>query len=156
MATSHYSTFTFLDYSGEKSTSRVYNGAITTVSLPEFLTEFGALRAAMDTITSGTINKEAWVGDDTLLSNALPVSEYAQRELKWLVTYRNTVSNNLYTVTVPTADPTGRLIPGTDLADLANAGIAAYVTAFEAIARSPENDLDVVDVVSIRLVGRNI
>lgn len=152
----HLSTFTFLDYSNEKSNVRIYNGAITPASLAGYLTEFGALRTALDGITLGTIHKEAWIGDDTLLSNSLPASPLAQRELKWLVTYRDTTSQNLYTITIPTADPTGRLVPGTDLADLTEAGMAAFVTAFEQTARSPEADTHNVEVMTIRLVGRNI
>lgn len=152
----HYSTFTLLDYSGEKSSVQVYNGSITALTIADFLTEFGALRAAIDGITLGTVHKEKWTGDDTLLSNTLPTSQFAQRELKWLVKYRNVANNKLFTVEVPTADPTGRLIPGTDLADLTNAQMAAFVTAFETIARTPDNDVDGTDVMEVRLVGRNL
>lgn len=159
----HLSSFTLLDYSNEKSNVRLYNGAITSVNIAAFLTEFGQMRDAIDLITSGTIHKEAWIGDETLLSNTLPTNPFSQRELKWLVQYRDTTSNNLYTITLPTADPSGvdgggdpRLVPGTDLANTANADIAAFITRFNSFARSPEADDHLVAVTEIRLVGRNI
>lgn len=152
----HYSNFQLLDYSGERSTVSMFNGPITAGTIAGFLTAFGGMRTAIDGITLGTMSKEKWVGDDTLLSNALPANAFAQRELKWLVVYRNTVSNKIYTLEIPTADPTGRLIAGTDRADLAEANTAAFVTAFNAFARSPENDTDAVAVQEILLVGRNI
>jgi len=34
--------------------------------------------------------------------------------------------------------------------------IAAYVTAFETIAKSPDDDAEGVNVLDMRLVGRNI
>lgn len=152
----HYGTFTFLDYSGEKSTVQFYNGAITAVSLAGYLTNFGALRTAIDGITLGTIHKEKWVGDDTLLSNANPTNAFAQRELKWLVRYRGNSSQKVYTLEIPTADPTGRLLPDSDFADLDETATAAFVSAFETIARAPDDDNENVTVLSIQLVGRNL
>lgn len=158
----HISTFTLLDYSNEKSSTSIYTGAITAVSIGGFLTEFGQMRTAIDDITLGTLHKEQWVGDATVLSQTPPASPYAQRELKWLVTYQGNTSQKLYQVTIPTADPNGtdgdgrpRLVPGTDLANLENEDIAAFVTRFESFARTPDSDTETVNVLSIRLVGRN-
>lgn len=156
MPTQHYSLFTLLDASGEKSNTTVYNGAITPASLAGFLTEFGQLRDAIDAITLGTIHKEAWVGDSTVLSQTLPTNQFAQRELKWLVRYRGNTSNKIFTLTIPTADPTGRLVAGTDRADLTNAQIANFVTEFQGFARTPDSDTETVTVLDITLVGRNI
>lgn len=156
MGTTHRSVFTLRDYSGELSTVNIYNGAITPTSLPGFLTDFGALRNAIDTVTLGVIAKEMWVGDDTELSRAAPTNVFAQRELKWLIRYTGNTNGGLYTVSLPTADPTGRMLPGSDFADLSNADMAALVTAFENIARTPLSDTETVNVLSIELVGRNI
>jgi len=100
----HYSTFTLLDYSDEKSTVSVHNGAITAVSIAGFLTQLGALRDAIDGITLGTLQKEKWVGDDTVVTNAWPTDPAAQREAKLLVTYMDTTTEKEYTLTVPTVD----------------------------------------------------
>lgn len=56
---------------------------------------------------------------------------------------------------IPTPD-TDKLVPGTDLADMTDTDIAAYVTAFETIAKSPDDDTEGVNVLDMRLVGRNI
>lgn len=150
--------FTLLDFSGEKSNMSFYAGDITAVSLPGFLTDFGQLRTAIEGITLGTMNKERWIGDDTLLSNTPPASPVAQREIKWLVTYQGNTSQKLFQMEIPTADLTiaGILVPGTDLADLTQAAMATFVTEFETIARTPDDDTETVNVISVRFVGRNL
>lgn len=150
------SIFTLLDYSNERSAVSITNGDITAVSLPGFLTDFGDIRDTIDGITLGTMSKEQWIGDDTLLSNALPASAFAQRELKWLVIYTNNVTGKLHNLEIPTADPVGRLIAGTDRADLTEANMLAFVTDFNGFARSPENGVDAVTIQEILLVGRNL
>ncbi|MFQ3647752.1 MAG: hypothetical protein SNJ80_12550 [Anaerolinea sp.] len=156
MTTQHYSMFTLLDASNEKSNVTIYNGAITATSLPGFLTQFGAVRSAIDAITLGTIHKEAWIGDSTVLSQTLPTNAFAQRELKWLVRYRGNTSNKIFTLTIPTADPAGRLVAGTDRADLTNPQIQTFITEFQNFARTPDDDTETVTVLDITLVGRNI
>lgn len=151
------SAYTFLDFSGEKSTFSVSNGAITSVSLPGFLTQFGALRDAVDAITLGTLHKEMWVGDNTVLSNVRPTSVFAQREMKWLVRYQGNTSQKIFTAEIPTADPTGRLLAGSDRADLTSgSGMPAFVTAFQNLVRSPDDPSETVTILDIYLVGRNI
>lgn len=150
------SSFTFLDFSGEKSTFTVNNDVITAATLPGFLTQFGALRDAADAITLGTLHKEMWVGDNTVLSNIRPTNPFAQRELKWLVRYQGNTSQKVFTAEVPTADPTGRLLPNSDQADLTNVQMAAFVTAFQDLVSSPDDPAENVTVLSIQLVGRNI
>ena len=156
MATSHYNTVTLVDYSNEKSTVSVYNGSITALTIAAFLTQVSALRTSIEGITKGVVVGTSWVGDKDTLAAVPPTDVFAQRELKWLVRYENVVSHNIYTMEIPTADPTARLLPASDKADLADTEIAAFVTAFEAIARSPENDVDGVSVLDITLVGRNL
>jgi len=147
--------FTFMDYGREKSTMGLYAGDVTAVSIGGFLTQFGALRTATEAITLGTVNKEQWIGDDTLLSNVPPVSAFAQRESKWFVTYRGDTSQKEFHLEIPTAD-LALLADNEEFLDLTTAGVIAdWVTAFEAIARSPESDIETVTVVSIQFVGRN-
>lgn len=152
----HYSLYTLLDASGERSTTKIYNGPITVGTITGFLTEFGQMRDAINAITLGTMEKEAWVGDATVLSTALPANAFAQRELKWLVRYRDTVTNKRYTLEIATADPTGRMVAGSDLANLSETQMAAFVTQFNSYARCPDSDANAVEIVDIRLVGRNI
>lgn len=154
MAAEHYGTFTILDYSEEKSTFRFNFGAITAVSLPGFLTNFGALRTALGNIILGTVQKEAWVGDSTVLDNTPPASSNAQVELKFLVTYEGDTTKKKFRHEIPTPD-TSKVLPGTDIVDLTDTDVAAYVAAFETIGRSPDNDTETVTVLDMRLVGRN-
>lgn len=156
MATSHYNTITLIDYSKEKSSVTVLNGSITALTIAAFLTQFGTLKTATEGITKGVIVGSSWVGDKDTLAAAPPLDVFAQRELKWLVRYENVVSHKVYTLEIPTADPTDRLLPESDKADLTDAAIIAWVDAFEAIGRSPENDVDGVAVLDITLVGRNL
>lgn len=141
------------DWSNELGRTKVHMGPITAGTIAGALTQMGALRTAIAGITSGVVASEQWVGDDTNLSNALPVSEEAQRETKWLVTYQGDTSLKKFNITIPTAEFTGRLIAGSDEADLSNTDIAAFVTAFEAIARTPDSDTETVTVLSIRVAG---
>lgn len=150
----HYGTLTYVDYSDEKSSFQFNFGAITAVSLPGFLTQFGAFRTATNAISLGTLVSDQWVGDATKYGNAPPTNPNAQRERKFLVTYEDTTTLALYRLEIPCADLTGRMIPDTDLVDLTNTQIAAWITAFEALCRSPEGNAVV--VVRMQAVGRNI
>lgn len=151
-------TFTLLDFSEEKGSFSFYAGDITAVSLPGFLTEFGSLRTATENLTRGTMHQEQWVGDRTVLSQIPPTDPDAQREDKLLVTYQGDVSQKLFQLEIPTLDRSivGLLIPGSDDVDLAQTEMAAWVTAFEQIARSPDSDTETVTVISARYVGRNL
>lgn len=159
--------FTILDYSREKSTLALATGNITAVSIAGTLTQVGALRTAIDGIILGVISDERLSVFETNLSNIPPVSELAQIESAWLVQYEdnqaffdppdNAIPNEgfgkLFTMTIGTADIVGRLLPASDEADLTDTQIAAFITAFEAIARSPYGGT--VNVTRITFVGRN-
>jgi len=96
MAT-HEAMFTILDYSNEKSTTKVYNGVITAGTIVGYLTAFGALRDAIADIIRGEIATEVWVGDRTVLTTTPPTDEEASREAKWLVRYVGDTSDKIYT-----------------------------------------------------------
>lgn len=151
----HYAGVSVLDYSEETSSTNFSIGAITAVSIAGFLTQFGAWKTALGNIILGTVSKDRWVGDATDISNTPPASANAQIELKWLVTYEGATTKKKFRQELPTADP-DKLIPGTDKADLTDADIAAYITAFEAVAKSPDDDTEAVNVLDINLVGRNV
>lgn len=161
--------FSHIDYSREKASWSIATGEVTAVSLPGLLTEVGALRSATNGITLGDVSDERLSVFDTNLSNTPAASPLAQVESSWLVTYEdnlpffddpvNAIPNEgfgrLFTVTIPTADiaATGRLQANSDHANLAETGMAAFVTAFEATARSPYGGTT--NIVDIVFVGRN-
>jgi len=152
----HHGSFTFLDFSEEKSSMSFHFGPITALTIAAFLTQFAALRTATEAIALGELSDDMWVGDSTNYAAAAPTDPNAQRERKWLVQYEGTTSHTLYSTTIPTANLAGTdfLLPGTDEADLTTTEIAAFVTAFEAFAIGPGGNAAVVD--DILLVGRNI
>jgi len=158
----HYNVLTYRDYSKELSRMKVYNGAITAVSIAGFLTNLAALETATDNLVLGVRATTQWVGDVVENSAAIPTSLYAQRERKALVTYEGDTSHDVFTLTIPTvrlyaADgTTPLLIANSDFFDLDAPLVDAWVTAFENIARTPNSDTETVTVISIQAVGRNI
>lgn len=166
-------TFTIEDYSHETSTTTINVQDITTLNYGDVSTAVSGVENAIEDITLGVLRRtslnKSYVG-----SAAAVTEEHAQREMKWLVVYRDVlpfldagglVSNPGYLKTfsfeVPCPD-TALLIEGTDKADLASTEMAAFVAAVEASVRSPYNTYSVivagpfVEVIDITLVGRNV
>jgi hypothetical protein len=161
MASQHYTEWSILDYSNEKSPVKLFNGAIDITSLAGFLTDVGSLRGQLTAIILGTVNSEKWVGDSTVLSNTLPTDPDAQRERKGLVTYTGNTTGKKFTFTIPTirtktSGGASLIVPGTDLFNLTLSPIAAFVAGVNGFARTPDDDTEAITIQSIRLVGRNI
>jgi len=149
----HYGLFTFIDYSEENSSMKFYNGPITALTIAAYLTQYGALRDAVEDISLGVLVADQWIGDNTHYANAAPTDVNAQRERKWLVSYEGTTSHSKYTMTIPCANFEDQLLPDSDEADLTTTEMAAFITAFETVARTPEGEA--VNVLDITGVGRN-
>lgn len=155
----HYASLTFLDATGEKTNTNFPHGAITAANLPGYLTAYGTFRAAVEGITRGTLHKERIVMDDTLISNSIPANPDAQREDKILVVYRDTTTNKKYTLTIGTLDrQVVQFVPGGgDAIDLtAPAAVATFVSEFQAFCHPPDAPANAVEIVQMRVVGRNI
>ena len=161
-------SFTLIDYNREKSTVNFNIAAITAASLPGTLTQFGALRTAIEAITLGPVSDEALYVNRTKITNVPAIDPSAQRERKWLVQYEdvtqffddpvNAIPNagykKLFNVELATADLTGnRLLPNSDEADLTEDSIAAFIGAFETLVKSPYGGD--INIVRITAVGRN-
>jgi hypothetical protein len=150
-----------LDYSDEKSPIKLYNGAVTAISIGGFLSDVASLRALFIAAILGTVSTEKWVGDSTVVSNTRPTDPDAQRERKGLVTYVGDTTGKKFTFTIPairtkTSGGAALIVPGTDLFDLTLAPIAALVAGINGFARTPDDDTETITIQSIRLVGRNI
>lgn len=150
----HSGSLSFVDYSNEKSSMTFNFGEITAVSLPGFLTEFDDFRTATEALSLGALVGDSWTGDITKYDNAPPTDVNAQRERKFQVLYQGATTFSQYQLEIPVADFTGRMIDDTDLVDLTNTEVAAWITAFETLCRSPEGEN--VEVLQIRGVGRNL
>lgn len=153
MATS--TVFTLLDFSDETSTVSMQGVTLTAANFDAQATLFNAVNSALFNLTLGVEHKHQR-SIVTIGSSTPPTDPYAQRELKWLMTYSGNTSGKEFQIEIPTPDLTDNLVPGTDLADLSSTDWAAFVTAFEAYAKSPDNGTEAVTVQSARLVGRNL
>lgn len=156
----HVAQLRYRDATGEIGSFEVQIGAITAVSLPGFLTQFGAFQTATDNITLGVRAGQSWTGDRTVVSNDVPTDKKAQRENKLEVSYQDNVTEEIWSITVSTVDlDKCNFVPnGGDAVIFSGAGahadIVAWVTAFEAMVKAPRTGNDVT-VVGMRFVGVN-
>jgi hypothetical protein len=156
MAAVHTYSRQYRDYSRELSNATLFIPAITVGTIVAILGEIGNYATALDGITLGVAAQDVIVLDRNVLSASVPGSEFAQRETKWLVHYHSATLQNKFTLEIPTADPTGRLQPGTDLMDLTDTQAAAWVSTFEILAVAPDDPTDQCVVDFVELVGRNL
>lgn len=160
-------SFSFKDYNGEASNVSFGIVPVTALNLAGLLTWVGTLRTAVDGITLCNITGEAMKVFNTKLSGANATDASAHRERKWLVRYEdnqqffdppvNAIPNEgygkVFNIEIPGAD-SALLLANSDKADLANPAVAAFVTAFEANARSPHGGT--CNVIELVMVGRNL
>lgn len=149
------STFQITDYSNEKSTFQVNSIVLNAGNFAAQSTLAATLVGATEDLSIGELTKQT-LNQIVLDAPAVPTNVYAQRELKWLVTYQGDSSGKLFSIEIACPDITDNIVPSTDLADLTSTDWVAWVDAFEAFARSPDDLAETVTVVSARLVGRNI
>lgn len=159
-------TLTIEDYNRETSTTSVNIGPLTAANYTAKHAAIDAYKTAVAGITLGEIRKVT-VNEVFAESVAAITDVNAQRERKWLVTFRDnteffdagdTISNvgygQLFKVEIPCAD-LGLLDNNLDVLALDDTFAAAYVTAAEALVNSPWGGNECV-VVKIDHVGRNL
>jgi len=143
----------YRDHSDETSTVGFSGVALSAANFTAQVALQDALIAATDAITLGNLAQYQRVADVVEGSNAIPSNPFAQREMKWLVSYEDNVTFQRYTKEIPTPD-LALLTPNTDLMDIAAGAGQAWVAAFDAYQFSPNGNS--VTVLSVRLVGRNL
>lgn len=146
---------TYRDYgtTGERSTA-IFDGVdFTALNFDAQVTAQNALRDAVNAITLGELTKVTRIAVESPQPGANPASKFAQRELKWLVRYRDDVTGKRATLEIPCAD-LAKLDPNNqDIADVTDTDIAAFIAAFQAYVLGPSGNNAVVD--QIVFVGRN-
>lgn len=143
-----YVTAAYADRSGEIANCSFY------VDGAEADTASAAVTSAIDAMVVG-IRRRTDIVDPYSFSNATPTSPYANRETKMLVSYEDTTNFKRYVLTVPMPDLANMaILAGTDLFDMTDSPLSGFITAFEANAKS--QDGNAVNVLSCKLVGRNI
>lgn len=147
--------FTIRDYSNELSSFGVISVTGNAGNLAAETAAAAALSSAVENLTIGHLDKYTY--QIFLLDNPItPSNVYAQREVKWLVSYVGDTSGKNYSIEIAAPDLTGNIVANSDMADLGSTDWAAFVTAFEAFARAPDNGTETVTVTGARVVGRNI
>lgn len=149
----------------ENATMSLNPGPITSVNYDAKRDAIDDLKAVMTNLILGEV-RFTGLTIKTTESVAVVTNKDAQRERKWLVTYRdntefldvgdtieNTGFGKLYNVEVPTAKLSLLSAKSDDL-DLTVVAIAAWITAFEAVQNSPTGGNDI-EVISIKHVGRS-
>lgn len=148
----------YMDYDKEISGVKLEGATLSAANFDAQVTLWNTLQAAMNVVTLGSPTRRA-ISHGTYYGDVPPTDPTAQRESKWLVTYRDDSSpGRKLTAELPCADlgPTlGLLMPHTKQADLTVQAWIDFVTAFEAVVKAPITGGDVT-VLDIRHVGRNL
>lgn len=147
-------SWTFLDHSNEAASMGINVAAPTAAGFDAQQSALLALQVAIEALTGGQVVK-----DQTSLAHqytrTIPPSQSAQRENKFIVIYEDATLHTLHKVEMPTANlaASGVVIPaGTDDLDLSQTEVAAFIAAFEAVAKAPRT-LNNVNVVRIYYSG---
>jgi len=148
----------YRDYSGETKNIRLYSGEITAVTLPGFLTKFGALQTALDAVTLGVRAKQTW-GEESIVSNARPTEKDAQVETELLVRCQGATSEAPFSFRIPTVDYTAFTYadpPAGDQVIISGAGASAetvaLIAAIEDLVKMPNDNTEGVVVVGMNVV----
>jgi len=148
-------TIQYRDHSKEVKSIRLYAGELTAVSLPGFLTQFGALQTALDAVTLGVRSAQSW-GEETIVSNAVPAEKEAQIESEMLVRVRGAVSEAPWSFRIPTVDYAAFNYNGDDNVIISGAGASAattaLITAIEDLVKMPADETEAVVVVGMNVV----
>jgi len=149
-------TITITDYSQENTSFGFVSSALTAGNIAGQTTALGALATATEALIIGHLSKQQ-VAQVLVDDYSVPTNPFAQRELKWLVSYQSLTSGKLWSLEIGTPDlGNDNIIPGTDSADLTSDAWSAWVSAFVSVAKAPDDITDSVIVLGAKLVGRNI
>lgn len=147
--------FTINDNSNEKSSFAINTVNLTAANFDAQATIAANFAAAVGNLTIGELVKQTQ-NNVPLDSPATPTSVYAQREMKWLVSYRGNSSGKLFQVEIACPDLTDNVVPNTDVADITSTDWAAFKTLWDANVKSPDDLAETTVLVGAKLVGRNI
>jgi len=143
------------DYSDEKSSWGFAVATLSAANVAAQQTLIDAVVTATSAIVLTAATKEETTYKRTIHAGAQPTDPLAQRENKWLVRYTGDATFKKFTLEIPGADLSKlSTSPQSDFADLTDTDIAAWVTAFEAVAKSPDDPTETVTVRNIQFVGR--
>lgn len=149
-------SFTLVDFSGEQSTLRLYTPDIDNGNVDNYLDDnlvtgiMGQMRGAINGLTLMNHVRRQLVAEVIADTLTLPADSNAQRERKLLFTLADQTSSRLFNHTIPGYNMAGA-VQGSDVVDLTDAAVAAYITEL-ANFRGPDGGA--ISVVSAKHVGR--
>jgi len=152
-------THGMIDNSGEGASVTFYLPDVTPANYADITgngptDNVGALRLAVAGISLANSTRHTVTTEVYPEAGTLPSSPWAQREIKLLVQFVDTVNSKKGTVSIPAPDLSILAQPGTDVVDhVSNVAAAAFVAAFEANAVS--QDGNPITVTGMRIIGRN-
>lgn len=145
---------TLADYGGEKSTATFYVDDFVESTYDSQVSLVASLFTALLNITLGIEVKRFLKVLDVGSGSGQATDVMAQRELKWLVRYSDDVTAKSYQMEVPSPDVSLLSSSARQNMDISGGAGAAFVSAFEAAAVSPDGNA--VTVESVTLVGRTL
>lgn len=162
---------TFIDYGGESSVTNIPIQDVGAGNYAAVTQDLDEIKDALITVSRCNVLRTGFTKTFPE-AGGLPASPEAQREDKWLVTYRDTtqfldvgstIANpgflKVFNFEVPGANRT-LLVPNTELMDVSTGSVGEdFVTAVEANVRSPYNNsaavTPTIEVLSVKYVSRN-
>lgn len=146
----YYLTLSFIDRSGESARTQFSVADLLAVDpVPASVT---TLLNAIVGIADGVIVN--WQSSAVFKQGNTSAAAAGQREERWLVVYEDTVTRAIYTNEIPCRKSSVLPPLETDRVDLTTGVWPAFVTAFEAIVRSPDGNA--VNILRVQLTGRNL
>lgn len=154
MANGHH-VIPFNDYGSERSTVTARGAELTAVNFDAEYTKLVQFYDAIVGITLGLRVGAKFGNDIPVVAADTPSADpNAQRERKWLVRYSDATAMKNYTMELPCADLSFLDPNNKEYADMLDPAVASFVSAFESLVLSPDDNAVTVD--SIQHVGRNL
>jgi len=149
-------TWRFQDFTKEKSTLTVYSADLTAANFAAQETARNALYAAITNLQIATLNHNSY-GNQVIGVSTPPINPLSQRENKWLVRYVGFSSGKIFQMEIPCAELTAlHLLGNSDEADFTDVDWAAFGSAFQTFARTPDDPTETVTLLDAHFVGRNL
>lgn len=147
-------TISILDYDGETTRTTVQIDGITAGNLVTQLGLVSDLQSAIGGITLGNIATRQVVAEVVFVTRAPATDTGAQREQKWLVRSEDTVTHQIVTNQIGTADDSLLTGHNEKITSFPSGVLGTFKTAWEAVVLSPA--LNPVTLISLELVGRRL
>lgn len=153
-------TMSLKDYDSERASTTINIADITAANIDAIKADLSTLRAATEAIMrQGFFSTD--LSDNTYTANPSVTDQFSQREIKWAINVEDNLGNVYKANEIPCANlaflenNSKYIYKNKAVTVTANAAaVTAFVTAFEALAKSKSGGT--LTVVDIWQVGRNI